>query len=75
MATKRLYDNVLWKKYTWWYKFCRVTSLLSTDIITIFVLVCCLNFRLSVSMFYFLFLYMIYYFVLFDRIGELMESS
>lgn len=74
MATKKLYETILWKKYKWWFEICRFLSIFSTDLITIFVLVCCLNFRLAVSMFYFLILYMVYYFVLFDRIGMLMED-
>lgn len=38
------------------------------------MLVCCLYFRLSISMFAFLLVYMVYYFFLFDSIGKYMET-
>lgn len=74
ISTKKLYATVLYKKYPWFNKICTVLNVMFTDAITIFVLVCCLQFRLSISMFYFLFIYMLYYLVLFDRIGQLMET-
>lgn len=46
-----------------------------TDLVAIFVIIECLYFRLSVSMYLFLLVYLVYYFVLFDNIGSIYDSS
>ena len=74
LLTKRFYATNLWKKYTWWAYFCRVLSIFITDIALIIVLICCLYFRLAISMLIFLAVYLIYYFFLFDKIGTFLES-
>ena len=45
-----------------------------TDIAVIVVLVCCLYFRLATSMMIYLFIYLVYYFFLFDDMGKFMEN-
>lgn len=49
--------------------------MLLTDLVGIFVIIECLYFRLSVSMFLFLLVYLVYYFTLFDNIGSIYASS
>jgi ABC-type multidrug transport system fused ATPase/permease subunit len=46
-----------------------------TDLVAIFVIIECLYFRLSLSMFLFLLVYLVYYFALFDNIGTIYNSS
>ena len=74
LLTKKLYLTNLWKKYSWWAYLSRVLSLIITDVAVVIVLVCCLYFRLAVSMLVFLAVYLIYYFSLFDRVGTFMEE-
>lgn len=45
------------------------------DIITLLVVILCLDFRISISMFYYLSLYMLFYYNLFNDIGKLMKED
>lgn len=52
----------------------KALSFVIVDAVSIVVLVCCLYFRLAVSMFCYLLLYLIFYYFLFDRIGRYMMT-
>jgi hypothetical protein len=69
-ATKTYYNADMVKKYKWLRLVCRFLSYIIVDAVSIVVLVCCLYFRLSVSMFIYLVVYLIFYYFLFDRIGS-----
>ena len=75
LTTKKYYSTNLWEKYNWWYYTCTFFSIMTTDMVAIFVLVSCLYFRLAVSMLYFLLIYMIYYFFLFNEMGKLFINT
>ena len=62
-------------KYKWVRSFGNFLRLFLTDLVAIFVIIECLYFRLSVSMYLFLLVYLVYYFVLFDNIGSIYDSS
>jgi hypothetical protein len=50
----------------------KALSFVIVDAVSVVVLVCCLYFRLAVSMFCYLLLYLVFYYFLFDRIGRYM---
>jgi len=62
------------KKYIWLKYMCKFFSFIIVDAVSIVVLVCCLYFRLCVSMFAFLILYLIFYYFLFARIGRYLNQ-
>jgi hypothetical protein len=69
------YGENLVQKYEWVRNVGNFMVLFWTDIVTIFVILESLYFRLSVSMLAFLVVYMVFYFSLFDRLGQLFNSS
>lgn len=69
------YNEDLVAKYQWIRSLGQFLVYLWTDIVSIFVIISCLFFRVSVSMLLFLILYMVFYFKLFDRLGNLFRSS
>ncbi len=71
-ATKTYYQTDMVRKYVWLKYVCKFFSFIIVDAVSIIVLVSCLYFRLSVSMFLFLVVYLIFYYFLFDRIGKYM---
>ena len=73
--TQKFYNTNLWEKYPAFSSFSYVLALTITDITAFLVLVFCLYFRLSVSMFFFLVVYMGYYYQLFDQIGKFLEEK
>jgi hypothetical protein len=44
-------------------------AIIEMDLITIFVIVSCISFRISISMFLYLIAYITFYLVFYDRIG------
>jgi hypothetical protein len=60
------------KKYPWMRYLSKALSFVIVDAVSVVVLVCCLYFRLAVSMFCYLLLYLVFYYFLFDRIGRYM---
>lgn len=68
------YHENLIKKYEWLRKVGAFFVQFWTDIVTIFVIIECLFFRVSVSMLLFLIVYMVFYYILFDRLGNLFRS-
>jgi hypothetical protein len=65
------YKEDLVRKYAWVRSIGDFFLLFWTDIVTIFVILECLYFRVSVSMLCFLAVYLVFYFSLFDRLGSL----
>lgn len=63
------------RKYAWIRKIGTFLVYFGTDMVSIFVIISCLYFRVALSMLIFLFLYMIFYFTLFDQLGTLFRSS
>lgn len=74
-STKLFYSENLVVKYKWVRSVGNFLRLFLTDLVAIFVIIECLYFRLSVSMYLFLLVYLVYYFVLFDNIGSIYDSS
>lgn len=74
-STRRFYAENLVRKYSWVRSVGNFLQMFLTDLVAVFVIVESLYFRLSISMFLFLLVYMIYYFVLFDSIGSIYEAS
>ena len=63
------------KKYGWVRNIGSFLVLFWTDMVTIFVILECLFFRLSVTMLLFLVVYMVFYFSFFDKLGKMLHDS